>query len=252
MSHERLILSVPADLLRDKNLDPMAKYLYLIICQEKPRSIKELAELAGTYRDGARKQCKALEAAGWIMMPKRPGITPLIATAPRATQDAMVSRLKDTRWESKHAGEFLMKAWLDLLVDSDNFVDNCRPSFLVNLETQKTMEYDRYYREGVAFEYNGSQHYTPTQRFSDMHEIRKTQLRDHLKAGLSQRQGIVYVEIIENELNLDNMLENIPNILPLRPIDKNSVYVRGLTRLSEEYITNCMKMRSKEQRLESV
>lgn len=85
-----------------------------------------------------------------------------------------------------------------------------------------------------------------------MHEIRKTQLRDHLKAGLSQRQGIVYVEIIENELNLDSMLENIPDILPLRPIDKNSTYIRGLTRLSEEYITNCMTMRLKEQRSESV
>ncbi len=252
MSHERLMLSVPADLVRNKNLDPLAKYLYLMICLHKPKSIRELAEIAGIYRHGVRKHCKALEAAGWIVMPKRPGVTPLIATAPRATQDALVSRLKDTRWESQHAGEFLMKAWLDLLVDSDNFVDNCRPSFLVNLETQKTMEYDRYYREGVAFEYNGSQHYTPTQRFSDVHEIRKTQLRDHLKAGLSQRQGIVYVEIIENELNLDSMLENIPNTLPLRPIDRNSAYVRGLTRLSEEYVANCMKMRLKEQRSEPV
>lgn len=252
MSCERLMLSIPADLVQDRNLDPLAKYLYLIICLHKPKSIKELAELAGTYRDGARKQCKALEAAGWILMPRKPGMTPLIATAPRATQDAMVSRLKDTRWESKHAGEFLMKAWLDLLIDSDNFVDNCRPSFLVNPATQKSLEYDRYYREGVAFEYNGSQHYTPTQMFSNIDEIKKTQLRDNLKAGLSHRQGIKYVEIAENELSLDSMLVNIPSILPLRPIDKNSVYVRGLTRLSEEYIANCMKMRSKEQMSESM
>lgn len=252
MSRDRLRLSIPVDLVRDKELDPLAKYLYLIICLEKPKSILELTELTGMYRAGVRKQCKALEAAGWIVVPKRARMAPLVATAPRATQDAMVSRLKDTRWESKHAGEFLMKAWLDLLVDSDNFVDNCRPSFLVNPTTQKPMEYDRYYREGVAFEYNGSQHYAPTQRFSDMHEIQKIQLRDYLKAGLSQRQGIEYVEIIENELDLDSMLANIPKALPLRPIDKNSVYVRGLTRLSEEYVANCMNMRSKKLRPESV
>jgi len=56
------------------------------------------------------------------------------------------------------------------------------------------------------------------------------------------------VEIIETDLNLDRMLDNIPSVLPLRPIDRNSIYVRGLTRLSEEYITNCIRMRSKEQK----
>jgi hypothetical protein len=246
--NERLMLSVPADLVRYKNLDPVAKYLYLMICLYKPKSVKELAQISGIYRSGVRRHLRDLEATGWIVMPKKPGMTPIIASAPKTTQDALVSRLKDARWETQHAGEFLMKAWLNLLVDSDNFTDSCRPSFLVNPETQKAMEYDRYYKEGVAFEFNGSQHYTPTERFSDIDKIRKTQLRDHLKAGLSQKHGIIYVEIIETDLNLDRMLDNIPSVLPLRPIDRNSIYVRGLTRLSEEYITNCIRMRSKEQK----
>ena len=83
-------------------------------------------------------------------------MTPIIGSALKTTQDALVSRLKDARWETQHAGEFLMKAWLNLLVDSDNFTGNCRPSFLVNHETQITMEYDRYNKEGVAFEFIGS------------------------------------------------------------------------------------------------
>jgi hypothetical protein len=252
MPSDRLKVSIPVELILDKDLDPMAKYLYLIIRLAKPKSVKELAELAGTYRTGAAKQCKALETAGWIIMPERIGMEPLIATAPRRIQNALVSRLRDSRWASKHAGEFLMKAWLDHLVDSDNFIDNCRPSFLVNPATGKPLEYDRLYDEGVAFEYNGPQHYTPTERFSDVDKVRQIQLRDHIKASLSQEQGIVFVEIIESDLNLDNMLASIPDILPLRPIDKNSTYIRGLTRLSEEYITNCMTMRLKEQRSESV
>ncbi len=246
MATDRLRLSVPVDLVRDRDLDPLAKYLYLMICLEKPKSIKELADLTGTYRHGVRKQCKALEKAGWIIMPKKPGVKPLIATAPRATQDVLAQRLKDTRWDSKHAGEFLMKAWLDLLVDSDNFVDNCRPSFLTSPETDRAMEYDRYYKEGVAFEFNGQQHYGPTQKYYNIKEIRRLKLRDHLKVGLSQKHGIIYVEIAENGLNLERMLASIPDILPLRPIDENGAYLRGLTRLSEEYIANCMRKRSQE------
>ena len=246
MPKNRIRVSIPVDLVLDKDLDPIAKYLYLIIRLAKPKSIKELAELAGMYRNGTSKQCKALEAEGWIIMPKKPGMEPLITTAPRRIQNAMASRLRDRRWISRHAGEFLMKAWLDLLVDSDTFLDNCRPSFLVNPTTQELMEYDRLYEEGVAFEYNGRQHYTPTQRFSDVDKIQQIQLRDRLKAGISQEHGIEFVEIIESDLNLENMSANIPDILPLRPIDKNGTYVRGLTRLIEEYIANCMKMRSRE------
>jgi hypothetical protein len=252
MPSDRLRVAIPVELVLDNELDPLAKYLYMMIRLTKPKSVKELAELAGTYRTGAAKQCKALEAAGWIIMPDKLGIEPIIATAPRRVQNVMVSRLRDARWASRHAGEFLMKAWLDLFVDSDSFIDNCRPSFLVNPATEKPLEYDRLYEEGVAFEYNGRQHYTPTERFSDIDEVRRTQLRDHIKASLSQKQGIVLIEIIESDLNLDNMLANIPDILPLRPIDKNSVYVRGLTRLSEEYVANCMNMRSKKLRPESV
>jgi hypothetical protein len=250
MPRDRLKVSIPVELVLDRDLDPLAKYLYLIIRLEKPKSVKQLAELAGTYRTGAAKRCKALEAAGWLIMPEKLGTEPLIATAPRRIQNAMVSRLRDSRWVSKHAGEFLMKAWLDFLVDSDNFIDNCRPSFLLNPTTGNPLEYDRLYDEGAAFEYNGRQHYTPTERFSNIDEVRQTQLRDHIKASLSQKQGIVFVEIIESDLNLDSMLANIPDILQLRPIDKNSAYVRGLTRLSEEYIANCMKKRSRERKVE--
>lgn len=251
MSNNRIRVSIPADLVLDKSLDPIAKYLYLIIRLKKPKSVKELAEIAGTYRNGASKQCKTLEAAGWIIMPDKPGMEPFIATAPRRVQNAMASRLKDKRWASRHTGEFLMKAWLDLLVDSDNFLDNCRPSFLVNPTTQELMEYDRLYEEGVAFEYNGRQHYTPTERFSDVDKIQQLQLRDQLKAGISQEHGIEFIEIIESDLNLENMLTSIPDMLPLRPIDTNGTYVRGLARLSEEYIANCLKMRSKELRSKS-
>jgi hypothetical protein len=83
-------------------------------------------------------------------------------------------------------------------------------------------------------------------------ELRKGIFELTVKVRWFEEQGIVFVEIIESDLNLDNMLASIPDILPLRPIDKNSTYIRGLTRLSEEYITNCMTMRLKEQRSESV
>lgn len=141
-----------------------------------------------------------------------------------------------------------MKAWLDLLVDSDNFIDNSRPSFLAHPISGRLLEYDRYYREGVAFEYNGHQHYEITSQFPDEAELQDLQVRDHIKASLSHKNGVTLVVITEADLTLQNMLRKIPNTLTLRMIDENGPYVRMLARLSEEYISNCRRLRSLERK----
>ena len=58
------MVSVPADLVRYKNLDPVAKYLYLMICHYKPKSVKALAKISGIYRSGVRRHLRDLEASG--------------------------------------------------------------------------------------------------------------------------------------------------------------------------------------------
>lgn len=237
---------IPADLPCDTRLSPLARYLYLMIHLKRPGSVSELSRISGISRQVVRQQCKALAEAGWVTTPAKPSRRAIVATAPRATQDALALRLKNDRWESAHAGEFLMKAWLDLLVDSDDFVDNSRPSFLANPISGQLLEYDRYYREGVAFEYNGRQHYETTSQFRDETDLQTVQIRDQIKAGLSQKNGIALVEVTEGDLTLGGMREKIPDVLPVRFIDEDGPYVRMLTRLSEEYTSNCRRLRTRE------
>lgn len=239
---------IPADLLCDTQISALARYLYLLIQLKRPSSISELSRISGISRQSTRRQCEALVEAGWITIVARPGRRVIVATAPRATQEALALRLKEDRWESAHAGEFLMRAWLDLLVDSDNFVDNSRPSFLANPITGQLLEYDRYYREGVAFEYNGRQHYETTSQFPDEADLQAVQVRDHIKASLTQKNGVVLVEITESDLTLPGMRDKIPDVLPVRPIDEDGPYVRMLVKLSEEYISNCRRLRARERR----
>ncbi len=247
-SPARLGVWIPGALLHDTRIGPTAKYLYMLVCLIRPGCISELCRVSGLSRESVRGHCRALAEAGWVIVAAKHGRKTIVATAPRPTQEALASRLKDDRWESAYAGEFLMKAWLDLLIDSDDFVDNSRPSFLAHPVSGQLLEYDRYYREGVAFEYNGRQHYETTPQFPDEAGLQDVQVRDHIKSSLSHRNGVVLVVITEDDLTLDRMRDSIPDTLPVREIDEKGPYARMLANLSDEYINNCRRLRSRERR----
>lgn len=50
---------------------------------------------------------------------------------------------------SEYKGEAIMREWLTLIVDSNDYDDQARPGFLRNPLTGETMEYDRWYTSGV-------------------------------------------------------------------------------------------------------
>lgn len=244
----RLRMWIPADLPCDTRISPLAKYLYMLIDLKKPASISELSRLSGLGRQLVRKECRALAEAGWATIVSKPGQTVVLASIPAPTQEALALRLKDDRWAAAYSGEFLMKAWLDLLVDSDNYVDNCRPAFLAHPATGQLLEYDRYYREGVAFEYNGRQHYETTSQYPNEEDLNRLQLRDHIRAALSQKNNVMLVEVTDADLSLAGMRSKIPDVLPARPVDEDGPYVRMLTRLSEEYTSSCKRARSRDRK----
>jgi len=108
-----------------------------------------------------------------------------------------------------------MQEYLSLLIDSDQFTENARPGFLVNPQTGERLELDRFYPEGVAFEFNGTQHYRETGRFSQA-EADAQHLRDLIKAGICLYRGIHLVIIRTEGLALQGMIRRIDQSLPLR------------------------------------
>ncbi|NPV78935.1 MAG: hypothetical protein HPY52_01480 [Firmicutes bacterium] len=234
--------------MQDTRIGSQAIHLYLLIEQMRPDSLSELSRISGISRDSVREQCKILVETGWLVSNVKHGRKILSTTMPSQTQEAFARRLKEDREDTKYVGEFLMKKWLDVLVDSDDFLDNARPPFLTSPSTAQQLEYDRYYRKGVAFEYNGRQHYETTPQFPHEDALQEGRLRDHIKVSLSQKNGIALVQITEDDLNLENMRAKIPDRLRLRMIHKDGPYIRMLTRLSEEYVANCRRARLREQK----
>ena len=128
-----------------------------------------------------------------------------------------------------------MKGWLDLLVDDTDYVDNFRPDFLRNPVTGENLEYDRYYRRGVAFEFNGPQHYGPTRRYPDRDRARDLRVRDLIKKALSLENGVELLIIRPGDLSMSRLTAKIGNRLPLRLVDFSDPLRTALDKASSVY-----------------
>jgi len=147
----------------------------------------------------------------------------------------MARMLEEAYGMAANRGEFLMKRYLDLRIASDEYVDNAHPGFLVNPGTGELLEYDRLYLQGVAFEFDGPQHYTPTRRFPDERDLRRTQSRDLIKAGISHRANVKLVKVTAEQLHPDILENLIPDSLPRRPVDTQGLYYQTLVGLCLAY-----------------
>lgn len=226
---------IPAELARSREISRTGKILYLAALADRPQSIRELAEVAGVDSGHASRVCAELVKTGWMRMDGSTRKRLPMPAMPAVLQEQRARRLSKLLELVPQKGEFLMKCWLDLLVASDDFVDNARPGFLRNPTSGDVLEFDRYYLEGVAFEFNGWQHYGPTAVFPDEQVFKEQRTRDLVKKGLSQELGIILIEITSDDLSLASMTSKIPSILPVNAIDKDGPYVRALARLCQNY-----------------
>lgn len=134
-----------------------------------------------------------------------------------------------------YEGEALMKEFLSLIVSTDDYMDNVRPGFLRNTKTDSLMEFDRYYPNTVAFEFNGTQHYEPTDLY-DAETVERQQSRDILKKQICADKGVELVIVHPQDLTLAGMLSKVRGLLPLRNLKGGEGLVRFLEKLSANYL----------------
>ncbi len=229
---------IPIELLKDKNLSAAARLIYCVIRAAPPVSIRDLSKFIGMERNACRLHCHALLKAGWIGMDRdkykrRYLIYPKI---PPEVQKRMVAELIERLEIVGFLGEALMRAWLDFLLNDDDYLDNFRPKFLVNPRTGELLEYDRLHpRLKAAFEFNGPQHYRRTRKHSSQEELDDQKTRDLVKKAISMEQGIRLIVIEAKDLTLQGMLAKLQG-LPLRRFDANGPYIRALEKLSRQYM----------------
>lgn len=236
--------TIPSQLLEDHALKPQAVVMYGVL-QATPEyhrrsgkvTFKLLAELTGKQLKVVRRSIYQLVQRGWLQVVRKNRLYPFGFTVRNPVHEQCMAELGLVKKRLKKAefyGEALMKEFLTLIVDSTDFEDNARPGFLVNPLTEERMELDRYYHSGVAFEFNGPQHYRATE-LATSKEVAKQRARDRIKAGICEDRGIVLIIIHAEDLTLQTMIEKVRSHLPLRDLRNKERIVRYLELVSERY-----------------
>ena len=175
----------------------------------------QLAQVTGLDRRTVTKAIRCLSAAGWLTVTRGSHRRPVRCQLkdPRlAGSETELQKAKRRLQKATFAGEAIMREFLTLLVDSEEYEDDAAPGFLVNPLTGERLQLDRYYPPSVAFEFNGPQHYGPTELYS-AEEAEKQRARDLIKMGLCAQRGIHLVIVHTEDLSLSGMKQKIGNLL---------------------------------------
>lgn len=241
-------------IILDQRLSLAEKGLYTVICAltkaGAPIHVSDLSRRLGVERKSIRRHLTGLAAAGviiltrsgtpgrylWVTLGHDPATTGAEVRRNIARRLARARKRDEENGQTESVGEVLMKEWLSLLIDSGEYADNARPGFLTSPITGEPLEYDRWYPAlKVAFEFQGPQHFGPTERFPDAAAAEAQKLRDLAKIGLSQRNGITLVEVEPHQLSEAGMVERIPTWVSRRRLDSMSPIIGILEAESAKY-----------------
>ena len=240
-------VGIPVALLRCEGLSAQAKVLYGVL-QHTPGfrwpggrfTYVSLRRLTGHSIATLKRAVAALVGAGWLEA-SQTGLRGAVAftlgnpeVAQRKHEFALVKqRLAMAKPDRK--GETIMREYLSLLVDSSDYDDDAVPGWLVNPFTNVCMQLDRYYSTaGVAWEFNGQQHYVETPRFG-AETVARQRARDHMKAGLCADRGIRLVVIHAEDLTLEAMSQKVGDLLPRRSLEGAGAIISLLREKGDGY-----------------
>jgi hypothetical protein len=242
---------LPADLLLDRRLTVQAKLLYgaVQLTSKYPLAkgkftYAQLMGLTGLSDKSVHRAVQNLQACNWLQVSQKNKFTPVhfsLLNPITALREADLALVKRRLARNDHKGEAIMREFLSLLVDSNNFEDNATPGWLLNPETNEELQFDRYYPPNVALEFNGPQHYGPTALYASEEESRKQQTRDLIKMGICMKRGITLVVIHPGDLSLEAMRQKVASLLPLRNLEGHERLITYLEAVGQGYIRESTK-----------
>jgi hypothetical protein len=235
---------IPSSLLRDQRTSAFARLLYGVL-QLTPGfnhpsgrfTYASVSVLTGICAKTVKLTTGGLVRSGWLQATQEHQLAPLtftlrnpVAERKQAERDEAKERLIN----AKYRGEAIMREFLSLLVDSEEYVDDADPGFLVNPETLGKLQLDRYYAKGIGFEFQGPQHDHPTENFTE-EDVARQKARDFIKLGMCVKLGITLVEVRPEELSLKTMQQKIGTLLPLRDLTGHEQLAGFLERVARGY-----------------
>ncbi len=240
------------ELFEQRGLSLADRSLYLYLRVHPGLSQSRLAIDLGLSRGAVTGGCQGLCALEWVRFTGSGSRRRPVAVIPPRCQEHLAEALEKMYAMAPNRGEFLMKCLLDVWVCSDHYMDNARPSFLISPLSDQPLEYDRYYpEEVVAFEFNGSQHSSLTEKFNDEKEHKAVAVRDLIKESMSARAGVTLVVITPEHLRPGAFAGKLPKGLPLNFVDQQGPYFRALAGLCLAYAAKTELMMAQEQQAQS-
>lgn len=238
-------LVVPLELV-NADLSIEARFVYIFLLAKSDRQSSQwrgtqaaLAEALHVDRTTLRKSITALEQAGWLRL-EQAGRRETVFTMRNPILEerrAELKRVQARLGPATFKGEALMCEWLDLIVASTEYDNNARLGSIRNPVTDACLEFDRYYpNQRVAFEFNGPQHYGPTDAYPDPDRARETMARDYIKKALCHEHGIHLITLTAKDLSFKTITEKVHGLLPLREVWPDDPVLRYLTHVSRLYI----------------
>lgn len=198
--------------------------------------IQSLSDTIGMNRRSVITYCRELESAGWMVMKGRGRALLPTPVVPKPVETLLASEIREMVRMSPYKGEATAK-WFVVWVLSPRvrLVFKARPRFLQNDETGQNLECDilapRYAWTG---EYQGDQHFGPTEQYPGDKEFVDRFRRDQLKARLCRQHGITLTPITKHDLTLGRILEIIPPHIPRRTFDPKGPVIVTLERIGRE------------------
>lgn len=223
-------VEMPTGLLASRRVGARAKLIYGVLQLAPAFSRREfsitynaLCHLGGVSQGTLKTSLDDLLKNGWLQMrvarDKGSHIPHFVVLDPELYRQRLhLARARRRLSRANYKGEALMREWLSVLVSSELHADEASPGYLVNPETGEQLRFDRLYPPGVAWEFNGPQHYGATDWFPSDEEAKARQLRDLVKAGICYYRGITLVVVHTEDLSLDGMRRKVGNVLPIRDL----------------------------------
>ncbi len=240
----RRFVWIPSELVEDHTVRPQGVVMYGVLlatpgfsARKGKYTRRQLREMTGRALKTIRRTTNMLAAYGWLELTRKNHFCPFLFTVKnpvREAYDAKLARMAKRIDRARFMGEELMRSYLTLIADSDEFEDDAAPGFLVNPFTHERMQLDQYYPGRVAFEFNGPQHYKPTE-FATPQDVEKQQARDCIKAMICRNRGIRLVVAHPEDLTLQTMIQKVGTHLPLRDLRSSRPILRYLENTSRHY-----------------
>lgn len=228
---------VPA-VLEDVRLTSTEVRIYLQMQRHPFQTLGQHAELLQVSYETVRRSVQKLIRLGWVL-PMEQGARPVfIPWMPIDVERSLIGEVERVRNEVVWAGEWLLKAKLDVVVADLEYRDNVRLRWLVTGDGGRALEIDRWFKRAkVAIEFQGNQHFHPAASFtSDAFEFDRRQLNDTIKAGLCTRLGIHYVEFVPRDLTFEAITRKLNGLLPLKPVPQGRPLIATLTDMGLSYM----------------